>query len=158
MVQSTDQTHEPYMLAQFVLAALDSGDEALVDSSAARLASLARDERGGAYWDLQTNSPFYGWGIAGRYVTTGLVVSALAAWRTRAHAGYASGCDHSTRISFPSEKPGCWRAVGPPTQATLRAMSAPRRLVLGVWSDDWPRREHPGEDKRTSAQEHSHTL
>jgi hypothetical protein len=82
----TDSLDEPYMLANFILAALDSGDETLLKNASARLASLAREERGGVYWDLQTNTPFYGWGTAGRYETTGLAVSALSAWRIK-HPG-----------------------------------------------------------------------
>jgi hypothetical protein len=81
LAKFTDTLDEPYMLANFVLAALASGDEALLGNAVTRLASLAHEERGGLYWDLQTNTPFYGWGIAGRYETTALAVSALAAWR-----------------------------------------------------------------------------
>ena len=83
LAQFTDQTDEPYLLAQFILAALDSGDEALLGSAASRLAAMAREEKAGLYWDLRSNSPFYGWGTAGRFETTGLAVSALSAWRSR---------------------------------------------------------------------------
>jgi hypothetical protein len=83
IAQFTDQTDEPYLLAQFILAAMDSGDEALLGAAAPRLAAMAREEKGGLYWELRTNSPFYGWGTAGRFETTGLVVSALSAWRAR---------------------------------------------------------------------------
>ena len=31
-----------------------------------------------SYWSLETNTPFYGWGLAGRVETTALVVQALA--------------------------------------------------------------------------------
>ena len=79
----TDSLDEPYMLASFIIAALASGDEALLKNSTTRLASLAHEERGGVYWDSQTNTPFYGWGTAGRYETTGLVISALSAWRLK---------------------------------------------------------------------------
>lgn len=79
----TDSIDEPYMLASFILAALASGDESLLKDAAARLASLAHEERGGVYWDLQTNTPFYGWGTAGRYETTGLAISALSAWHSK---------------------------------------------------------------------------
>lgn len=83
LARFTDQTDEPYLLATFLLAALDSGHESLAGTAAARLLALGREEAGGLYWDLRTNTPFYGWGAAGRYETTGLVVSALAAWRAR---------------------------------------------------------------------------
>jgi hypothetical protein len=80
LAKFTDSIDEPYMLANFIMAVLDSGEEALLGASVKRLAALGREEKGGLYWDLQTNSPFYGWGTAGRYETTGLVVSALSAW------------------------------------------------------------------------------
>lgn len=82
LAQFTDQTDEPYLLANFILAALDSGDEALLGDAVVRLAGMARQEHGAVYWDMRTNTPFYGWGRAARYETTGLAVSALAAWRT----------------------------------------------------------------------------
>ena len=121
--QINDKTDEPYLIAQINLAALHSGDESLLTDSAARLAALSHDERGGAYWDLHTNSPFYGWGTAGRYETTGLVVSALAAWRTR-HP-QATSLDPIIRRGLifllrGRDSTGGWYS----TQATLRTMRA----------------------------------
>ena len=37
--------------------------------------SLLKKEN--TYWTLETNTPFYGWGLAGRVETTALVVQAL---------------------------------------------------------------------------------
>jgi hypothetical protein len=123
IAQFTDQTDEPYMLANFVLAALDSGDEALLGNAIARLAAMAHEERGGSYWDMRTNSPFYGWGTAGRYETTGLAVSALAAWRTKHSA--SSDLDSHIRGALVfllrgRDATGGWYS----TQSTLRAMHA----------------------------------
>jgi A-macroglobulin receptor binding domain len=123
IAQFTDTTDEPYLLAQFVLAALDSGDEALLGDAATRLAKLAREERGGLYWDLQTNSPFYGWGIAGRLETTGLVISALAAWGSR-HVE-STELEHVIRRGLvfllrERDRSGDWYS----TQSTVRAMQA----------------------------------
>ena len=70
---------DPYLVASFALAAQGSGDEARAARSLARLRTLAREEGGGSYWDLQMNTPFYGWGRAGRVETTALAVKALAA-------------------------------------------------------------------------------
>jgi MG2 domain/A-macroglobulin TED domain/Alpha-2-macroglobulin family/Carboxypeptidase regulatory-like domain/A-macroglobulin receptor binding domain/Alpha-2-macroglobulin bait region domain len=119
----TDQTDEPYMLAQFILAALDSGDEALLGNAVTRLTALKREERGGVYWDLRTNSPFYGWGKAGRFETTGLAVSALSAWRARHPA--SSELDAVVRHGLVfllrgRDQWGCWYS----TQSTVRAMRA----------------------------------
>ena len=74
------QDHDdPYLVASFALAAQGSGDEARAARSLARLRTLAREEGSGSYWDLQMNTPFYGWGRAGRVETTALAVKALAA-------------------------------------------------------------------------------
>ncbi len=118
-----DSTDEPYMLAQFILAAIDSGDESVLGDAVARLTALGRDERGGVYWDLKTNTPFYGWGTAGRYETTGLVVSALSAWRA-AHPDSA-GVEGPIRrgVAFllrGRDATGGWYS----TQSTVRAMRA----------------------------------
>jgi hypothetical protein len=41
------------------------------------LVTLAHEEGAGSYWALETNTPFYGWGLAGRIETTALAVKAL---------------------------------------------------------------------------------
>jgi hypothetical protein len=74
------ETDEPYLLASYLLAATAGGaPRAETERAAARLRSLAREEGGAAYWSLETNTPFYGWGLAGRVETTALAVQALAA-------------------------------------------------------------------------------
>jgi hypothetical protein len=42
------------------------------------LRSLVREDGGGVYWDIETHSPFYGWGLAGRVETTALALQAFA--------------------------------------------------------------------------------
>jgi hypothetical protein len=123
LARFTDRTPEPYLLAQFILAALDSGDEKLLGDTVARLASLAHEERGALYWDLQTNSPFFGWGTAGRHETTGLAVSALSRWRG-AHPA-------ATDLDAPIRRGAAFLLSGrggsgdwSSTQATLLAMRA----------------------------------
>ena len=118
-----NQFDDPYLLAQFILAALDSGDEALLDGAAARLAAMARPEKGGLYWDLRANSPFYGWGTAGRFETTGAVISALSSWRLR-HSESAE-LDPVIRKGLVfllrgRDRFGSWLS----TQSTVRAMNA----------------------------------
>ncbi|MET0751832.1 MAG: alpha-2-macroglobulin family protein [Pyrinomonadaceae bacterium] len=68
---------EPYALALFGLAALDSGDIPTAREIATRLEKLAITEGETRYWNLETNTPFYGWGTAGRIETTALVVQLL---------------------------------------------------------------------------------
>jgi hypothetical protein len=45
---------------------------------AERLRRMARGENGATYWSMETHTPFYGWGLAGRLETTALAVRALA--------------------------------------------------------------------------------
>ena len=73
-----DDVDEPYFIAAYTLAAIDGGapPDAIVKATA-KLRALAHEEAGGAYWALETNTPFYGWGLAGRIETTALVVQAL---------------------------------------------------------------------------------
>lgn len=123
IAQFTDTIDEPYMLANFVLAALDSGNEALLGDAVSRLAALGREERGGLYWDLRTNSPFYGWGTAGRYETTGLVVSALSAWRAMHRNSTELDAQIRRGLVFllrGRDRAGTWFS----TQSTLRVMRA----------------------------------
>jgi hypothetical protein len=42
------------------------------------LRALAHTEGDTSYWTLETNTPFYGWGLAGRVETTALAIQALA--------------------------------------------------------------------------------
>ncbi|HXX18859.1 MAG TPA: MG2 domain-containing protein [Candidatus Acidoferrum sp.] len=76
----SQEQDEPYMIASYALALLNSETE---DNRAAalkvldRLRSLAHTEAGTSYWSLETNTPFYGWGRAGRLETTALVLEAL---------------------------------------------------------------------------------
>ena len=73
------QFDEPYAIAAAALAAGRSGDAALAATLRKRLRTLVRHEAGMAYWHLETNTPFYGWGLAGRLETTALALRALLA-------------------------------------------------------------------------------
>jgi len=72
-----EEIQEPYMLASYALAALNAGDSARAKPVVEELLTLAHHEGGTVYFDLQTNTPFYGWGVAGRVETTALVIQAL---------------------------------------------------------------------------------
>jgi uncharacterized protein YfaS (alpha-2-macroglobulin family) len=75
----TEEMDEPYLIASYALAAFDGGESPeKIARALSRLRALAHDEAGGAYWKLETNTPFYGWGNAGRIETTALAVQALA--------------------------------------------------------------------------------
>ncbi|HYX31179.1 MAG TPA: alpha-2-macroglobulin family protein, partial [Pyrinomonadaceae bacterium] len=77
-----DEIDEPYLIASYALARIDSGDVNGAARAIAKLRSLAHEEKGGSYWSLETNTPFYGWGLAGRVETTALAVQALARYES----------------------------------------------------------------------------
>ena len=68
---------EPYLIASFALAAFGAHDDLRGAKASASLRKLAHTEAGTSYWSLETNTPFYGWGAAGRIETTALAVQAL---------------------------------------------------------------------------------
>ncbi|HYW73767.1 MAG TPA: alpha-2-macroglobulin family protein, partial [Pyrinomonadaceae bacterium] len=68
---------EPYLIASYALARIETNDAAGAQKLIARLKTLAHEENGASYWSLETNTPFYGWGQAGQIETTALVVQAL---------------------------------------------------------------------------------
>lgn len=72
-----EEIDEPYSLALFGLASLDAGNTADAQVIAGKLSGMAIPEGNAVYWKLETNTPFYGWGRAGRIETTALVVNLL---------------------------------------------------------------------------------
>jgi uncharacterized protein YfaS (alpha-2-macroglobulin family) len=69
---------EPYLIASYALAAEEAGEREGAARAREKLRALALDEGETSYWALETNTPFYGWGMAGRIETTALAVKALA--------------------------------------------------------------------------------
>jgi hypothetical protein len=69
---------EPYVISSYALAALGVGDESRFNESVERLRKLEHKEGDSSYWSLEMNTPFYGWGQAGRLETTALVLQTLA--------------------------------------------------------------------------------
>jgi hypothetical protein len=78
LAQRTEEIDEPFAIALYALAAFEAGERERAARPLARLRALAHEEAGGSYWLLETNTPFYGWGLAGRLETTALAVRALA--------------------------------------------------------------------------------
>ncbi len=68
---------EPYALALFGLASFDAGNLEDANATAEKLVTMAITEGEAVYWKLETNTPFYGWGTAGRIETTALVLQLL---------------------------------------------------------------------------------
>ena len=71
---ATNNFSDPYLLASYGLAEVAVGQPMRAESVLAKLRTAAETERGGSFWELQTNTPFYGWGRAGRVETTALAV------------------------------------------------------------------------------------
>ncbi|MGH9945585.1 MAG: alpha-2-macroglobulin family protein [Pyrinomonadaceae bacterium] len=68
---------DPYSLALFGLAAFDAGDRELAEHIGQSLVAMGKDESGGVYWNLESNTAFNGWGFTGRIETTALVTQLL---------------------------------------------------------------------------------
>jgi uncharacterized protein YfaS (alpha-2-macroglobulin family) len=132
---------EPYLIASYALAALDAGDPRRAQDAIDKLRLLAHEEKGGSYWSLETNTPFYGWGMAGRVETTALVVSALARYEaatgTSANkSGATSGAEvfrHQDKLISQGllfllrakDRYGVWYS----TQATINVLDAMLALM-----------------------------
>ncbi len=114
----TSQMDEPYLLAAFALAAQRADEPEMAEKPLATLRRLARSERGLAYWDLQANTPFYGWGTAGRLETTALALRAFEI------ANQPEDRDLSARALLfllrSKDRYGVWYS----TQATIRVLDA----------------------------------
>ena len=68
---------EPYLIASYSLAASLAGRASESKAANDRLRMLAHSDSGVSYWALETNTPFYGWGTAGRVETTAIALQAL---------------------------------------------------------------------------------
>lgn len=110
-----DTVPDPYLLSDFALAASREGRSQ--DAARARqfLARFRHEEAGTSYWALETNTPFYGWGRAGRIETTALAVQVLvqAGERDLARSGLLFLLRNQDRY-------GVWYS----TQATINVLQA----------------------------------
>jgi CD109 antigen len=125
-----EEIDEPYLLASYALAAMEAGDWERARKETAKLRALAHEEDGASYWSLETNTPFYGWGLAGRVETTALVVQALARAESEpsaaaAGAGFFRHQDRSITQGLlfllrAKDRYGVWYS----TQATINVLDA----------------------------------
>jgi hypothetical protein len=141
-----EEFDEPYTLANYVLAALSVKDTARSEPVIKRLKAMALSENGGSYWSLENNTPFFGWGRAGRVEATAQVIRALLA------SGAAPQDDLIARgliyLDHEQDRHTLWYS----TQATARVLdvlaeialrtpsstSAARSGVLTLHVDDQP--------------------
>jgi A-macroglobulin TED domain/Alpha-2-macroglobulin family/MG2 domain/Carboxypeptidase regulatory-like domain/A-macroglobulin receptor binding domain/Macroglobulin domain MG3 len=77
LAKRIEEIDEPYLIASYALAAMDADEKSRAENAVAKLLALAREDAGTSYWNLESNTPFYGWGLAGRIETTALAVNAL---------------------------------------------------------------------------------
>jgi hypothetical protein len=120
---------EPYLLASYALAALDVKDTNTAGKIVEKLRASSHSEGTGAYWSLETNTPFYGWGMAGRVETTALVVRAFAGYC----ASQKSGCEDDQKLINrglvfllkQKDSYGVWYS----TQATINVLDAMLALL-----------------------------
>jgi A-macroglobulin TED domain/MG2 domain/Carboxypeptidase regulatory-like domain/Alpha-2-macroglobulin family/A-macroglobulin receptor binding domain/Macroglobulin domain MG3 len=120
-----DSIDEPYTLANYALAAIAVKDTARSAPAITRLRALALSENGGAYWKLETNTPFFGWGRAGRVESTAATLRALLA------AGANPNDDLVTRgmlfLDHQQDRHSLWYS----TQATARVLDVLAAIALG---------------------------
>jgi hypothetical protein len=117
---------EPYVISSYALAALDSGDSSEFEKSVQRLRHFEHKEGDSSYWSLELNTPFYGWGLAGRVETTALVL------QTFARSPKLGGADNleSRGLLFllrNQDRYGIWHS----TQATINVLEAISALTSG---------------------------
>jgi hypothetical protein len=127
-----EEIDEPYLIASYALAALDVADDVVNDPRVQRaigkLRALAKQDGEMTYWSLETNTPFYGWGLAGRVETTALVVQALARSEAREsplatrHPLITSGLLYLLRQK---DRYGVWYS----TQATINVLDTMLALL-----------------------------
>jgi hypothetical protein len=71
---ATKNYTDPYLFASYGLAAIAADQPERAEESLMNLRAAAEIERGASFWELHANTPFYGWGQAGRVETTALAV------------------------------------------------------------------------------------
>jgi hypothetical protein len=125
---NAEQWGEPASLASVALTALNTGDRETAIRALTLIERSAHVERDATYWDLQTNTLFFGWGLPGRLESTALSVRALAAGR---NAGILSENTSSLIergqlfILRNKDRYGVWYS----TQATIRVLEILERLA-----------------------------
>jgi CD109 antigen len=116
---------EPYLIASYALASFSAGEKSRVSQSLERLRKLEHREGNFSYWALETNTPFYGWGLTGRIETTAL---ALQAFEKASENNTAEDPLVSRGLLFllrNQDRLGIWFS----TQATVNVLDALRSLT-----------------------------
>jgi hypothetical protein len=120
LVEGSD---EPYLVASYALAAAESGDGQAASRAASRLRALAREDGAGSFWEVTSETPFHGWGLAGRIETTALALHALNRVCGLVGADCRSGNLEGRALAFllrSKDRYGVWHS----TQATINVFDA----------------------------------
>ncbi|PWT87787.1 MAG: hypothetical protein C5B55_14240 [Blastocatellia bacterium] len=136
----SSEIEEPYLIAAYSLAASVAGDKERALQANRRLIALAHPEGDRTYWSLETNTPFYGWGLAGRIETTALVVQSLGTTMPTLESEQQQVTNAQSRgllFLLRNEDPyGVWYS----TQATINVLDAilsvAQRQTEGIDSGD----------------------
>ena len=119
-----EEFDEPYTLASYALAALALKDTARSEPTIKRLRAMAHSENSGSYWALETNTPFFGWGRAGRVEATAQVLRAFLV------AGIPPQDDLVARgllfLNHEQDRQSLWYS----TQATARVLDVLAEIAL----------------------------
>ena len=81
-----DLLDEPYIVASYALAAKATGNATVHAELLDWLRKNAHGQNNAAYWMLERNTPFYGWGRTGELESTALALQALASAPTPSDA------------------------------------------------------------------------
>jgi hypothetical protein len=119
---------EPFLIASYALAIPKIDGDARFAESIARLRKLEHREGDTSYWSMETNTPFYGWGLAGRIETTALVLQALK--RAEGIAGAETDRDMISRgllfLLRNQDRHGIWYS----SQATINVLETLEMLTI----------------------------
>lgn len=122
--QRSNEIDEPYLLASYALALIELRDTARAKPVIEKLRSMALSDGRGAYWPLETNTPFYGWGTTGLIETTAVVVQALSRYCSVAEGNCDAGDELVKRglmfLLKQKDRYGVWYS----TQATINVLDA----------------------------------
>jgi len=122
-----NEIDEPYLLASYALAAIDAKDTARAKPVIDKLRSIAHAEGSTTFWSLETNTPFYGWGVAGRVETTALAIKALTRYCETANCEADTKLINRAMLFLFKQKDcyGMWYS----TQATINVLDAMLTLL-----------------------------
>lgn len=128
LARRVEEIDEPYLIASFALAATDAEERERAEQAVKKLRAIARNESDTSYWTLETNTPFYGWGLAGRIETSALAVRAIASQSDQASNAQQSDELISRGLLFlirQKDRYGVWYS----TQATVNVLDAMMALL-----------------------------